>query len=59
MSNYFINAPLTKILQNKEEVEKEPKKKSKSQSKYVKAPDIITQAKPSYLNNFVLPINPH
>ena len=59
MSNYFINAPLTKILQNKEEDEKEPKKKSKSQSKYIKAPDIITQAKPSYLNNFVLPINPH
>ena len=59
MSNYFINAPLTKILQNNDEVEKEPKKKSKSQSKYVKAPDIMTQAKPTYLNNFVLPINPH
>ena len=59
MSNYFINAPLTRILQNNEEVEKESKKKSKSQSKYIRAPDIMTQAKLSYLNNFILPINPH
>ena len=35
------------------------KKRSTSQIKYLKAPDIMTQAKPSYLNNFVQPINPH
>ena len=35
------------------------KKRPKSQIKYQKAPDIMTQAKPSYLNNFVQPINPH
>ena len=56
MSNYFINAPPKKY-QN--ENEKDSKKKSKSQIKYINAPDIITQARPSYLNNFVLPINPH
>ena len=59
MSNYFINSPFLHILQNNDEYEKEPKKKSKSQFKYIKVPDIITQAKPSYLNNFVFPINPH
>ena len=35
------------------------KKRSSSQIKYQKAPDIMTQAKPAYLNNFVRPINPH
>ena len=59
MSNYLINSPFLHILQNNDEYEKEPKKKSKSQFKYIKVPDIITQAKPSYLNNFVFPINPH
>ena len=56
MSNLIINATLKK---NQNENEKESKKKSKSQIKYINAPDIITQARPSYLNNFVLPINPH
>ena len=55
MSNNFINIPLSKIFLNRQDNEK----KSKSQLKYMNAPDIITQAKPSYLNNFVLPINPH
>ena len=32
------------------------RKRSNSQRKYQKAPDIITQAKP---NSFVQPINPH
>ena len=59
MSNYFINSPLTKIIQNKLEENKESKKKSKSQFKYINAPDIITQVNPSYLNNFVKPINRH
>ena len=57
MSNYFINSPLTKIIQNKLEENKESKKKSKSQFKFINAPDIITQVNPSYLNNFVKPIN--
>ena len=35
------------------------KKRSTSQIKYIKAPDIMTQAKPAYLNNFIHPINPH
>ena len=35
------------------------KKRSTSQIKYQKAPDIMTQAKPEYLNNFVQPFNPH
>ena len=59
MSNFFINASYPKFLKSKEENEKEQKKKSKSQLKFAKAPDIMTQAKPSYLNNFVQPINPH
>ena len=59
MSNYFINLPLTKIIQNKEEDNKEIKKKSKSQIKYINPPDIITQVKPSYLNNFIRPLNTH
>ena len=57
MSNYYINSPLTKIIQNKLEENKESKKKSKSQFKFINAPDIITQVNPSYLNNFVKPIN--
>ena len=35
------------------------KKISKSQIKYQKSPDIITQINPLYLNNFIQPINPH
>ena len=35
------------------------KKRSSSQIKYQKAPDIMTQAKPAYLNNFIRPVNPH
>ena len=35
------------------------KKVSKSQIKYQKSPDIITQVNPLYLNNFIQPINPH
>ena len=57
MSNYFMNIPMTKIIQNKEEDDKQSKKKAKSQFKYINVPDIITQAKPSYLNNFIRPIN--
>ena len=43
--------PTTQISKNK--------KHSTSQIKYQKAPDIITQVKPEYLNNFVQPFNPH
>ena len=57
MSNYFMNIPMTKIIQKKEEDDKQSKKKAKSQFKYINVPDIITQAKPSYLNNFIRPIN--
>ena len=35
------------------------KKKSNSQYKYFQPPDIIAQVKPSYLNNFIQPMNPH
>ena len=35
------------------------KKRSTSQIKYQKASDLMTQAKPTYLNNFFRPINPH
>ena len=38
---------------------KKNKKKSNSQSKHFQAPDIITQVNPTYLNNFIKPINPH
>ena len=38
---------------------KKNKKKSNSQYKYFQPPDIITQVKPSYLNNFIQPMNPH
>ena len=39
--------------------QKKVKKKANSQNKYFKALDMITQVKPSYLNNFIQPINPH
>jgi len=38
---------------------KKNKKKSNSQYKYFQPPDIIAQVKPSYLNNFIQPMNPH
>ena len=62
MSNYINNVP--PINNNKMNIKKsqenvKPKKKSKSQAKHIKAPDIITQAKPLYLNNLILPLNPH
>ena len=57
MSNYLMNIPMTKIIQKKEEDNKQSKKKAKSQFKYINVPDIITQAKPTYLNNFIGPIN--
>ena len=43
--------PTNQVYQNK--------KRSTSQIKYQKAPDIITQSKPAFLNNFIQPINPH
>ncbi len=45
--------------QKKLDEDSKQKKKSKSQMKYVKTPDIITQAKPLYLNNLILPMNPY
>ena len=41
---------------NQESEESTEKKRSNSQRKYQKAPDIITQVKP---NNFIQPMNPH
>ena len=38
---------------------KKNKRKSNSQYKYFQPPDIIAQVKPSYLNNFIQPMNPH
>ncbi len=38
---------------------KSQKKRANSQKKYQQAPDIMTQARPSYLTNFAQPINPH
>ena len=35
------------------------KKRANSSKKYQKTPDIITQVKPLYLNNFIKPVNPH
>ena len=35
------------------------KKRPNSSKKYQKTPDIITQVKPIYLNNFIKPVNPH
>ena len=62
MSNNINNVPPIKkniTSQKKPEEESKQKKKSKSQIKYIKNPDIITQAKPLYLNNLILPLNPH
>ena len=62
MSNNINNVPLIKkniTSQKKPEEESKQKKKPKSQIKYIKNPDIITQAKPLYLNNLILPLNPH
>ena len=62
MSNNINNVPNIKksiLNRKKSEEESKQKKKSKSQIKYIKNPDIITQAKPLYLNNLILPLNPH
>ena len=62
MSNYINNVPPIKPnkMNNKKLQENtKQKKKSKSQAKHIKAPDIITQAKPLYLNNLILQLNPH
>jgi len=62
MSNNINNVPPIKkniTSQKKPEEESKQKKKPKSQIKYIKNPDIITQAKPLYLNNLILPLNPH
>ena len=59
MSNHINNIQPNKTKQKQLDEELKPKKKSKSQIKYVKSPDIITQVKPLYLNNLILPLNPH
>ena len=62
MSNNINNVPPIKksiLNRKKSEEESKQKKKSKSQVKYIKTPDIITQAKPLYLNNLILPLSPH
>ena len=59
MSNHINNVPPNKTKQKQLEEDLKPRKKSKSQIKYVKSPDIITQVKPLYLNNLILPLNPH
>ena len=48
---------LTPKVHNKDNIKQ--KKKSNSQIKYQNAPDIMTQVKPNYLNNFIQLINPH
>ena len=50
---------LSPLSQNNSFSQKKINKKSNSHNKYFKAPDIITQVKSSYLNNFIQPINPH
>ena len=62
MSNNINNVPpinTNKMNVKKSQENAKKKKKSKSQAKHIKAPDIITQAKPLYLNNLILPLNPH
>jgi len=62
MSNNINNVPpinTNKMNVTKSQENAKQKKKSKSQAKHIKAPDIITQAKPLYLNNLILPLNPH
>ena len=62
MSNNINNIPPIKTGKtNNKKVQENTnkKKKSKSQVKHINAPDIITQAKPLYLNNLILPLNPH
>ena len=62
MSNNINNVPpinTNKMNVKKSQENAKQKKKSKSQAKHIKAPDIITQAKPLYLNNLILPLNPH
>ena len=62
MSNNINNVPpinINKMNVKKSQENAKQKKKSKSQAKHIKAPDIITQAKPLYLNNLILPLNPH
>ena len=61
MSKIIANTTLKKLLPiyNQNITQKKLKKKNNSQNKYFKTPDIITQIKPSYLNNIIKPLIPH
>ena len=62
MSNFILRPSSKRLLPITHQSffsSKKNKKKSNSQYKYFQPPDIITQVKPSYLNNFIQPMNPH
>ena len=59
MSKLMLRPTSKKLSPINQQNQKKVKKKSNSQNKYFHAPDIITQVKPSYLNSFIKPMNPH
>ena len=62
MSNFMLRPSSKRLLPITHQSffsSKKNKKKSNSQYKYFQPPDIISQVKPSYLNNFIQPMNPH
>ena len=62
MSNFMLRPSSKRLLPITHQSffsSKKNKKKSNSQYKYFQPPDIIAQVKPSYLNNFIQPMNPH
>ena len=62
MSNFILRPSSKRLLPITHQSffsSKKNKKKSNSQYKYFQPPDIIAQVKPSYLNNFIQPMNPH
>ena len=62
MSNFMLRPSSKRLLPITHQSffsSKKSKKKSNSQYKYFQPPDIIAQVKPSYLNNFIQPMNPH
>jgi len=59
MSNNYLGILLSPSLKSTQSKEAPLKKRGNSQGLFQRIPDIITQVKPTFLNNFSQPLNPH
>ena len=59
MSNNYLGILLNPSLKSTQSKEAPIKKRGNSQNLFQRIPDIITQVKPSFLNNYSQPLNPH